>query len=47
MHLTYHDWVLIAALVFGLLATLNVPNLPHLVWGWASLTCLIIAMFFK
>lgn len=46
MHLTVHQIVLIAALVFGLLATLNVPSLPRLSWGWASLTTLILAMFF-
>lgn len=46
MHLTAHQIVLIAALVFGVLATVNVPNLPRLMWGWASLTTLIIAMFF-
>lgn len=46
MHLTLHQFVLIAALVFGLLATLNVPSLPRLNWGWASLTTLILAMFF-
>lgn len=46
MHLTYHQIILIAALVFGLLATLNVPSLPRLNWGWASLTTVVIALFF-
>lgn len=46
MHLTWHFIFLIAALVLGVLATLNVPSLPRLTWGWGSLTALIIAMFF-
>lgn len=47
MHLTVHQMILIAALVFGLLATLNVPSLPRLHWGWACLTTVVIALFFS
>lgn len=46
MHLTLHMIILIAALVFGLLATLNVAGLPRLHWGWACLTTLVLALFF-
>lgn len=46
MHLTAHQGILIAALVFGLLATLNVPSLPRLYWGWACLTTVVVALFF-
>lgn len=46
MHLSLHFVFLIAALVLGILATLNVPGLPRFSWGWGSLTALIIAMFF-
>jgi hypothetical protein len=46
MHLTLHFAFLLAALVLGILATLNVPSLPRFTWGWGSLTTLIIAMFF-
>ena len=46
MHLTVHQIVLIAALVFGLLATLGIPSPPRCQWGWACLTTLVIAMFF-
>lgn len=46
MHLTVHQMILIAALVFGLLATLGVPDLPRCRWGWACLTTVVIALFF-
>jgi hypothetical protein len=46
MHLTWHFIFLIAALVLGILATLNVPGLPRFTWGWGCLTTLIVAMFF-
>lgn len=47
MHLTVHQMILIAALVFGLLATLGVPDLPRCRWGWACLTTVVIALFFS
>lgn len=46
MHLTVHMIILIAALVFGILATMSIQSPPRLQWGWAAVTTLILALFF-
>ena len=46
MHLTVHQIILIAALVFGILATVGVPDFPRFRWGWACLTTVVLALFF-
>lgn len=46
MHLTLHQMLLIAALVFAALATAGVPSSPRFQWFPASLLFLILAFVF-
>jgi hypothetical protein len=46
MHLTLHDILLIAALVFECLATAGIPSPPRFQWLPAGIAFLILAFVF-